>query len=127
VTWKAGVSGNPSGRPKSDIAGLAPTLLKTAPKILDMVIKAALDGDMTAAKMVIERVYPALKATTKNVVIPIGVTLEQSSHNIICSTLDGKISPDTALVLLNGLSSHAQLISLSEISERLDRLENIKK
>lgn len=72
--FPAGVSGNPRGRPKG--AKNKSTLLREAmeqkvdrklsreiPQVLDVVIRAAKAGDMSAAKMLLDRAVPVQKAT----------------------------------------------------------------
>ena len=72
--FPAGVSGNPNGRPKG--ARNKSTLLREAmeqkvdrklsreiPQVLDVVIRAAKGGDMSAAKMLLDRAVPVQKAT----------------------------------------------------------------
>lgn len=72
--FPAGVSGNPGGRPKG--SKNKSTLLREAmeqkvdcklsreiPQVLDVVIRAAKSGDMSAAKMLLDRAVPVQKAT----------------------------------------------------------------
>ena len=72
--FPAGVSGNPGGRPKG--SKNKSTLLREAmeqkvdrklsreiPQVLDVVIRAAKGGDMSAAKMLLDRAVPVQKAT----------------------------------------------------------------
>jgi len=59
-----GVSGNPNGRPKGAIGKttkLRLQLQKSVPAILDKLVEAALNGDIAAAKLILERALPALR------------------------------------------------------------------
>lgn len=71
--FKKGLSGNPGGRPKGSKNSL--TILKEAvlaksedvilehfPKIVTAVCQKAMEGDMTAAKLIMDRILPTKKA-----------------------------------------------------------------
>lgn len=81
--FQKGKSGNPMGRPKgsknkSTILREAMEsktdrmLSKEVPKVLRVVIEAALKGDMSAAKMILDRAVPVKKAGGEGDMIPTG-------------------------------------------------------
>ena len=69
MSFQKGQSGNPSGRPKKDTANLKPLLLKHGESVLQKVIDSALEGDLTACKLVLDRLYPAIKSQAMPVII----------------------------------------------------------
>lgn len=59
MAWKPGQSGNPRGRrPDAAVAKARIKLARSLPAILDVVINAALAGDLAACKLIIERLIP---------------------------------------------------------------------
>jgi hypothetical protein len=53
--FRPGHSGNPAGRPRSESAALRQKLTERAVEVVQAVLDAALSGDMTAAKMILDR------------------------------------------------------------------------
>ena len=121
-----GKSGNPSGRPKQDTANLKPLLAKHGESVLQKVVDAALKGDLTACKLVLDRLYPPIKAQSATVSIGAGKTLTEQGQAVIESTLSGQVSPDIGQMILSGLASQAKLIETTELIERVEALENAK-
>ena len=62
--WKKGESGNPRGRrPGSgEVAKLRTAIAAHVPTIIERLTAAALQGDVGAARLLLERVIPPLKA-----------------------------------------------------------------
>jgi hypothetical protein len=62
--WKKGESGNLGGRPPGtgEVARLRAALAEHVPDIIASLVAAAKAGDTSAAKLVLERVVPALKS-----------------------------------------------------------------
>ena len=81
--FKKGISGNPGGRPKGSKnkstvlreAMLNKTdrmLSREVPAVLNVVLNAAKNGDMAAAKMILDRAVPVKKAGADDDGIPQG-------------------------------------------------------
>ena len=121
--FEKGKSGNPSGRPKSDTANLKPLLAKHGKDVLQKVIDAALEGDLTACKLVLDRLYPAIKSQAMPVNIPVGSTLPETGNNIVTETMTGNVPPDIGASLITALSNQAKLVEFTELSQRLERIE----
>jgi len=123
MAFKKGQSGNPSGRPKQDTANLKPLLAQHGESVLQKVIDAALEGDLTACKLVLDRLYPMIKLQAMPVNIPVGETLPETGNNIVTETMTGNIPPDIGASLITALSNQAKLVEFTELSLRLERIE----
>jgi hypothetical protein len=125
--FEKGRSGNPAGRPRGieDRRTRLRRLIESRlPELVDRVIAAALDGDMTASKMLLDRTIPAMR--------PRGETLPShqrdvsdfcSSNGIVEAMANGRITPTEASEAIGVLWAQARLDQAEEIRERLERLE----
>jgi len=91
--------------------------------VLQKVIDAALEGDLTACKLVLDRLYPAIKSQAMPVNIPVGETLPETGNNIVTETMTGNVPPDIGASLITALSNQAKLIEFIELSQRLELIE----
>jgi len=123
--FKKGTSGNPKGRTPAHItvSKLRDTLSDDIPAILTKLVELAKEGDTTAIKMILDRVYPALKPQALPINLPTNGTLAEQGNEIIRATLSGEIPPDIGSQLITALSNQGKLIELQEMAERLQRIE----
>jgi hypothetical protein len=125
--WKPGESGNPKGRPpgRGQSAQFREALASKLPAILESVVKAAIEGDMTAARLVLDRCMPTLKpmeATIEGLALPTG-TLTQQARDILASVSRGEVAPGQAAQLIGAVGSVAKLMEVDELSARIEALE----
>ena len=99
--WRPGVSGNPKGRKKGarhPVTILAEQMLQSdAEDVVRAVIKAAKEGDMAAAKLVLERICPVRKGARVVFDIPELMTaadLPQAFAAVTREVAEGTLSPD---------------------------------
>lgn len=128
-TFSLGTSGNPTGRPKSANAELRKRLAEDGEKIVQSVIDQALEGDLTAAKMILDRILPPLRPTAATVTVPLPPDANQAetAQAILTAAAKGHISADTAAQLINSTASLARIEEIENLRPRLEALERALK
>lgn len=125
--FQPGASGNPAGRPKDKTPATAirKAIADNAPRIVQTLIDLALQGDVQAARCLLDKICPSLKATAPAVTLPdaSGKTLSEQGACVISGALSGVIAPDVSSQLLSALASQAKLIETAELIERIEKLE----
>lgn len=122
--FKKGVSGNPSGRPKSESTVLREKLIENSDKVFSLLMEKLDEGDSAALKMCLDRLVPPLKAVTVPVEIDsIGDTLSEKVHSVFTAATRGQVSSDTASHLINALAGVAKIQEISELEQRITELE----
>lgn len=129
TTFKKGVSGNPAGRPpNSGLAGrLRKAIADDADEILQAVIDQAKAGDLTAAKILLDRIVPALKPEAQAVQIGAlsgGGDLVSKADAVIHAVGSGELAPDTAAQLISAVATLAKVIEIDQLEKRLADLES---
>jgi hypothetical protein len=124
-TFKKGVSGNPSGRQKTEHVILRQKLAAHGEEVAMVVIQAALQGDIQAAKIVLERLCPPLKSSSAPVIItlPENPSIADTARAIIEQAADGQIAPDVAGQLVQAVAAFARVMEIDELERRLQALE----
>ncbi len=127
--FKPGQSGNPSGRPSMGTLELRQRLAEAGPKVAKVVIDKALDGDVAAARLVLERIMPALKpaAAPIHLDVPQDATPLQIASGILAGLAGGRISPDAAALVLSAAAGVSKLEETEHLKARIEALERIAK
>lgn len=128
--FKRGQSGNPKGKPKgarnkSTLA--AESLLEgSLDRICKRIEEEALNGNMQAAKMILERFLPPRKDRLIRLELPeirsIGDILE-ASNAIISAVCKGEISPSEGESLARAIAIHTQTLETHDFEQRLQAIE----
>lgn len=124
--WKAGQSGNPAGRPpgQSDITKLRAMLTPQAPELLETVLKAAKGGDMVAARLILERILPAVKPAEQALGFPlVGKSLADKGMAVMGAVSAGELSPSQGSQLITAIGALARVVEIDELERRLTDLE----
>ena len=127
--FKPGQSGNPKGRPKNKTPAtlLRKSIIDDMPGIILKLVEQAKEGDTAAAKILLDRCVPSLKPQAMAINLPVNGTLAEQGGEIIRATLSGQIPPDIGAQLITALSNQGRLIELQELTERIEKLEELKK
>ncbi len=125
--FKKGQSGNPKGRPKGIVDRRSRYLAlieQHMPDVVSQVVSAALGGDMTACKILFDKVLPSVRPTAPVLSLPLsGESPITQSDAVINAMLKGSLAPDQAATAISVLVDHARLCELTDLEARLETLE----
>jgi hypothetical protein len=127
TSWRPGVSGNPKGRAPGTgkVATLREQINEAVPGIVKAMVDRALDGDPGAARLLVERVIPALRPEERSVTLNMtaDAPLAYQGRALLAAVAAGDLAPSQASTLLAGLSTMAKLIETDELAARVAALE----
>lgn len=124
--WKPGMSGNPRGRKpgSGEVAKLRAAIAEHVPGIVAQLVEAAQAGDVQAARLLLERVIPPVKAA--EVAQPValaGETLTAQGRAVLAAVAAGELAPGQGAALLGALGTLAKLAETDELEARIAVLE----
>jgi hypothetical protein len=128
--WAKGISGNPGGRPpgsrnKATLA-MESLLDGAGEKLINKALERALDGDMTAIKLCLERILPVRRDRYIQLDIPTVETADQIPAALDCifrAVADGQITPVEGELVSGLLMKKLQAIDQRQLEMRLAKLE----
>ena len=128
--WKPGQSGNPKGKPagarnKATLAVLA-LMEHGAKEITETIIAAAKLGDMTAARMILDRLAPHAKERPVSVDLPDTSTVEginAAQQVILQAVAAGDLLPGEGTALAGIVESRRKALETKELEARISELE----
>ena len=124
--WKPGQTGNPKGRPpgQSEITRLRAALAGDVPEILAGLVLAAKGGDVQAARLILERILPPVKAIeqVQTIDLPEG-TLTDQGRAVLRSVAAGQLAPGQGAQLLSAIGTLGKIAELDELAARITALE----
>ena len=129
MQFTKGASGNPAGRPKGikdKRHRYAESIDSMIPQVLESVYQKALDGDTTAARMLLDRTLPNKRPEQERVEIEHSGNIASDAQNVLRSVLDGEVSPDVGASLLSAMTSVLKAIEVEELAKRIEALEEAK-
>lgn len=125
--WKPGESGNPKGKPpgSGELQRLRASIAADVPDILAGLVAAAKGGDAQAAKLILERIFPAVKPVeqTQEIDLPEGGTLTAQGRAVLSAVADGELAPGQGAQLLAAIGSLARVTEIDDLTQRIEKLE----
>ena len=131
--FEKGKSGNPAGKPKGarhKITILAEKLLdKDAKGVVEKCIELAREGDLSAIKLIMDRILPPRKDRPVILNLPlirnIGDATKAMSEitNAVCG---GEITPSEGQVLSAIIENYRKVVETVDHEERIAELEKVK-
>lgn len=129
MQFTKGASGNPAGRPKGikdKRHRFNEAIESMIPDVLESVFQKAVAGDMTAAKILLDRSLPAKRPEQERVQIPIKENTALNAREVLRSVFDGEVSPDVGASLLASITGVLKAIEVEELAKRIEALEDAK-
>jgi hypothetical protein len=122
-----GQSGNPHGRPKGipDRRSHARDLFEARRNdLIGKAIDLALDGDVVALRLCLDRVVPSLKPAGSSVTLPkLPNDLAGQGRLLIDQVSRGTLTPDEAATTMSALAQLARITEVSDLERRILALE----
>ena len=124
--WKPGQSGNPAGKPSGsgELQKLRAAIGEHVPEIINQLVTAARGGDIQAARLILERVLPPVKAIeqAQTINLPDG-TLTEQGRAVLAAVAAGELAPGQGAQLLTAIGTLGKIAELDELAARITALE----
>ena len=124
--WKPGESGNPKGRTPGtgEVAKIRAAIADRVPELLAAMMTRALDGDVGAARLLLERAIAPLKAAEQPqaLSLPDG-TLTDQGRAVLAAVAAGELAPGQGAALLGAIGTLARVAEVDELARRIEVLE----
>jgi len=128
--FQRGAIGNPRGRPKGSrnktTVAIEMLLEGEAEALTRKAIELALDGDMVALRLCLDRIAPARKDRTVSFDLPTILAisdLPQATASLLNAASCGDLTPSEARELGALVETHIKAIEVADLNARLELLE----
>jgi polyhydroxyalkanoate synthesis regulator phasin len=129
--WKKGQSGNPAGRPRG-IPNPQSRLrnMIDAEAIVKRLELAALEGDVQAARTLLERALPVYRVSSAPIAMPElegAQSLTDKANAVLSAVGNGRVPPDLGAQLVAAIGAVSRLSEVDELLRRVEALEEAKR
>ena len=128
--WKPGQSGNPAGKPKGVLHKTTQAVMEMMQGESDAIARVAIDkakaGDITALKLVLDRIAPPVKGRAIKMDLPSINTLNDilKAQTAVAEAMsEGDITPDEAATVASILEIKRRALETLELEKRIEALE----
>ena len=128
--WAKGTSGNPGGRPKGSrnqaTLAMESLLEGAAEKLINKALELALEGDMAALKLCLERILPVRRDRPIQLDLPPTETIDQIAvalAAVVRAIADGQITPAEGAIISDILVKKLKAVEMEQIESRLMKVE----
>jgi len=133
VVWKKGESGNPSGKPagaRNKATIMVQTIMESGAKeITEAVVSMAKEGDLSAARLVLERLLPPAKERPISLALPSTDTargIAEAQQAILQAVAAGDLLLGEGTALAGILEARRKAVETLELETRISALEGKK-
>lgn len=131
--FKKGQSGNPAGKPKGarhkTTMALQALLDGEGEAITRKAIEAAKDGDMTAIRLIMERVLPARKDSPVSFKLPPLASADDASKamaELVVEVASGRLAPNEANEAAKIINLYIEALKTNDLEKRIQHLEGLQ-
>ena len=96
------------------------------PDVLESVFQKAVAGDMTAAKMLLDRSLPTKRPEQERVQISIKENTALNARDVLQGVFAGEVPPDVGSSLLTAITNVLKAIEVEDLAKRIEALESKK-
>jgi hypothetical protein len=126
--FQAGNPGRPKGSRNATTLALESLLDGQAEALTQKAIRLALDGDMTAIRICLDRIFPPRKDRPVTFTLsPISCASDaaKASASLVTAVSSGEITPSEAAEIGRLLETYVRTLEITEFEDRLNKLEGI--
>jgi hypothetical protein len=124
--WKPGQSGNPKGRKPGtgEITKLRNSIAEHIQGIIKQLVDAAQNGDIQAARLLLDRTIPTLKPAEETIILALpDSSITDQSQVVMTAVTAGTITVSQGIQLLIAIGAQDRLSEIDQNKQKRDALD----